>query len=500
MTAGRDALARAYLARAYEARWLIAVSAAFILTQLVFGSPHMGLGWDETVYISQVSPHVPTEYFSPPRARGITLLPAPLLRLTSSVVALRLYLTVLAAVGLVIAYWPWLALVRARIVALAALFLTGLWVVQFYGDQVMPNLYVAYGAVAATGWFLRAVLDKGRAWMGLAAALAFMTLMRPPDALFLAATLLVAALAVKAWRRRGPAVAIVTGTAAGLIPWLVESWVRFGGPLERLRLSGRTEGGMGFHPEAIWYQLKALNGPTLCRPCGGAIRWNHPELAAWWLILPILTAAGVMIAARTGRRDSAVTAAVCGAVLAIPYLFTLRYAAPRFLIPTYALLAVPVGILFDAALAWARERNRVLVAGVALLIGTQLVTQNAVLRHRIADQDKGRAATVRLARRLAALGITAPCVVAGRQGPYLGFYTGCASAATSEDNPYVTHATILRTARTSCSMAFLTSGKKHLSYLTGWSEHPYTDAGTHWSIYVAPRSSESGTCARAALS
>src|SRR6266700_2873797 len=124
-------------------------------------SSHCTWGWAGTVYVSQVSPHALTEYFSPPRARGITFLAAPLVGLTSSVTALRLYMTTLASAGLVVAYWPWLALLRARIVALAALLLTGLWVVQFYGGQVMPNLYVAYGAVAATGYFLRLVLGKG---------------------------------------------------------------------------------------------------------------------------------------------------------------------------------------------------------------------------------------------------------------------------------------------------------------------------------------------------
>ncbi len=471
---------------------LIVVAFAYALAQVLFGSPHMALGWDETVYVSQLSTHVPTEYFSPPRARGITLLLAPVVALTTSVVALRLYMTVLATAGLLVAYWPWLALLRARAVALGALLLTGLWVVQFYADQVMPNLYVAYGAVAATGWFLRAVLRRGghrRAVIGLAAALAFMTLMRPPDAVLLAAMLLAAALAVRAWRQRWPVVAVITGTAAGLAPWLVESWASFGGPLERLRLSGRTEGGMGLHPEALWYELKALNGPTLCRPCGSSIGWHHPELGLWWFCLPVLVVLGVWAAGRSGVRTVTGAAAVAGALLAVPYLFTLQYAAPRFLIPAYALLALPVGVLVDAVPAMVQGRRRILVGcGVGLLIAVQLVTQNFVLRHRVADQNTSRAQTTALARRLAALGLHRPCVVAGRQGPYVGYYTGCATAATSEDNPYVTPATILRAAQRSCSMAVLSGGRLgYLTGLTGWSEHSFTDAGTHWSIYMAPR-------------
>lgn len=53
--------------------WLAAVAAAFTLTQLVLVVPGLGLGWDETVYVSQVSPQAPAAFFSAPRARGITL-------------------------------------------------------------------------------------------------------------------------------------------------------------------------------------------------------------------------------------------------------------------------------------------------------------------------------------------------------------------------------------------------------------------------------------------
>lgn len=55
-----------------------AVTAAFTLAQLVLVRPDLGLGWDETVYVSQVSGHVPAAYFSAPRSRGISLLVAPI--------------------------------------------------------------------------------------------------------------------------------------------------------------------------------------------------------------------------------------------------------------------------------------------------------------------------------------------------------------------------------------------------------------------------------------
>src|SRR5690242_9374550 len=137
-----------------DAWWLIAVAGCYAVAQIVFVSPHLLLGWDETVYLSQVNPQVPSEYFSPPRFRGISYLVAPVGVFTHNVVVIRLYMTALSAAGLVVAFWPWLRLVGPRVVALAAVLFSGLWVVQFYGTQVMPNMFDALCAVAATGWFL----------------------------------------------------------------------------------------------------------------------------------------------------------------------------------------------------------------------------------------------------------------------------------------------------------------------------------------------------------
>ncbi|MEU9158052.1 hypothetical protein AB0D59_47895, partial [Streptomyces sp. NPDC048417] len=48
--------------RARAEPWLAAVAAAFTLAQLALVRPDLGLGWDETVYVSQVSGHVPAAY------------------------------------------------------------------------------------------------------------------------------------------------------------------------------------------------------------------------------------------------------------------------------------------------------------------------------------------------------------------------------------------------------------------------------------------------------
>src|SRR5580692_8330603 len=73
---------------------------AFAAAQLLFVSLRMGLSWDETVYVSQVSGHAPAAWFDPARARGVPLIVAPVALLTSSVTALRVYLAVLSGLGL----------------------------------------------------------------------------------------------------------------------------------------------------------------------------------------------------------------------------------------------------------------------------------------------------------------------------------------------------------------------------------------------------------------
>src|SRR4051812_37221686 len=84
-----------------------AVAVFYGLIQFVV-TRRVPLGWDETVYVSQVARGVPRAVFSAPRARGVVLLVAPVSLITTSVTALRGYLGVLSAAGLFLAYWPWL--------------------------------------------------------------------------------------------------------------------------------------------------------------------------------------------------------------------------------------------------------------------------------------------------------------------------------------------------------------------------------------------------------
>ncbi len=142
--------------------WLAAVAAAFVLAQLVVVGPGMGLGWDESVYVSQVSSHAPASFFSAPRARGISLLVAPVAGWSSSTPLLRVYLALLAGLGLYLALRAWRGLFPVRVLALGGALFASLWVTVFYGPQAMPNYWVAVGALAGVGCFLQAQMDRTR--------------------------------------------------------------------------------------------------------------------------------------------------------------------------------------------------------------------------------------------------------------------------------------------------------------------------------------------------
>jgi hypothetical protein len=420
--------------------WLVVVAVAFTAAQLAFVVPKLALSWDETVYISQVSVHAPAAFFDPARARGIPLLVAPVALLTSSVVALRVYLALASGIGLFLALLAWRPLRPTWQLAIGGVFFAGLWTTQYYGPQAMPDLWVAFSALAAVGFFLRSVAlpvpptggagptaRPGR-WplAGLAFCIGVAALVRPGDALYLSAALGIAVLAVRAWRSWPLLVAIAAGFAAGAVEWVIEAYVRFGGPMERLHLAGAEQGGFGFH-FAIWDELRALNGPTLCRPCTVGLR--YPEIDLWWLALPVLVVLGAIAARRAGRMSSSVLAAACALAIAFQYLFLIGYAAPRFLLPAYALLAIPVSDLVAGLITGVRKDLR---PGVIALIGVvavvQLMVQNDVLGHQVSEKATYFGSYGIIANDLHRLGVRSPdCHIKGTQYIPIAFYAGCHS-------------------------------------------------------------------------
>ncbi|MET8246413.1 hypothetical protein ABZV31_19525 [Streptomyces sp. NPDC005202] len=458
---------------------LAAVAAAFTLAQLLLVRPGMGLGWDETVYVSQVSPHAPAAFFSAPRARGVPLLVAPVASWSSSTALLRVYLALLSGLALYLALRVWRDRFPSRVLAVAGALFASLWVTLFYGPQAMPNYWVAVGALVCAGCFLRARADRGdhAALWGLVVGAALMAWMRPMDAVWAVLPLLVLAVLERHWR---PLAALLAGLVAGAAEWVIEAYVSYGGLLQRLSDASAIQGGLGRHL-AVTDQLRSLGGRALCRPCTGAM--PNPVIIAWWFVLPLLALLGLAVALRARRMAPTLVPLACAATAAFPYLFMIGYAAPRFLLPAYALLALPVA---DALVHLVPAPNRtwrpVTVTLVALGLAGHLAVQYAVLAHTVDRTTADHRAWDRTATELHRLGVRPPCLLTGEQAVPIAFYTGCSSAATQGHNANTTEAGIERTARKMPVAALTTAHGSPPAYARTWPSHRFGSLR----LYVAP--------------
>ncbi|MFF4535452.1 hypothetical protein [Streptomyces aureus] len=461
---------------------LALVAAAFVLAQLVLVRPGMGLGWDETVYVSQVSPHAPAAFFSAPRARGVPLLVAPVAAWSSSTPLLRIYLALLSGLGLFVALRVWRGLFPVRVVALAGGLFATLWVTLFYGPQAMPNYWVAIGALVCVGCFLRAQTggrDRVALWgTGLGAAL--MAWMRPPDAVWVTLPLLVLAVAAPRWRRARPLLALVGGLLAGAAEWIVEAYVSYGGLGQRLSDGSRIQGGLGWNI-AVGDQMRSLGGRVLCRPCNGGM--PNPVVMTWWFVLPLIAALGLVIAIRARRPAPTLLLLACATTAGIPYLFMIGYAAPRFLLPLYALAAIPVAdALVHLVTARGGRWRPVLVTLVAAGLAGHLAVQFAVLQatvRRTTDSHHGWAVTAAALHRL---GVRPPCALTGHQSVPIAFYAGCSSVATGGHNANATAAGIARSARRMPVAVVTVPGAEPPGYARAWAPHRAGDVD----VYVSP--------------
>ncbi|MGW5475177.1 hypothetical protein [Streptomyces sp. NPDC004008] len=464
------------------------VASAFTLAQLVLVGPGMGLGWDETVYVSQVSAHAPAAYFSAPRARGISLLVAPVTLWSSSTALLRAYLAVLAGAALYLALRSWRGLFPVRVLVFGGALFASLWITLFYGPQAMPNYWVAIGALAGTGCFLRAhadPTDRAAVW-GVAVSAALMAWMRPTDALWIATPLLVVVVFLRRWRRRALLNALSAGLVVGAAEWITEAYVAdYGGLVRRLSEGSRIQGGLGWDI-AVADQLRSLAGRALCRPCTGPL--PNPAVTAWWFALPLLAVLAAFVAVGDRRPARTLVPLACAATAAFPYLFLIGYAAPRFLLPAYALLAIPVADgLLDLVTA-PDGRWRPLVGSlVALGLAGHLVVQFTVLHRTVARTDADRHGWSRTVAELHRLGVRPPCLLTGNDSVPIAFYAGCSSAATSGSNTNSTPAGITRAAQR-MPVAFLgTSTGRPPAYTHGWPAHSFDGIR----LYIAPRTSPS---------
>lgn len=470
------------LRRPHGQQWLALVAGAFTLAQLILVRPGMGLGWDETVYVSQVGSHSPAAFFSAPRARGVSLLVAPIASWSSSTALLRVYLAVLSGLGLFVALRAWRGLFPTRVLAAAGALFATLWVTLFYGPQAMPNYWVAIGALACVGCFQRAQadrFDRAALWgVGLSAAL--MAWMRPTDAVYVTLPLFFLVVCVRRWRRPRLLVALVAGLVAGAGEWVVEAYVSYGGLAQRLSDGSKIQGGLGWNI-AFGDQMRSLGGRVLCRPCTGSM--PAPPVMLWWFALPVVAVLGAVIAVKARRGVKSLLPLACAALVGFPYLFMIGYAAPRFLLPVYILLAIPAAdALIHLVTAPGGGRRPVAATLVALGLAGHLAVQFAVLQHTVHGTTVSHEDWADTATQLHRLGVKPPCMLTGYEDVPIAFYTGCSSVDTVGHNANTTVDAIVRAGQRLPVGVLLTPGQKPPVYARTWEAHRVG----RLMVYVAP--------------
>jgi hypothetical protein len=382
--------------------WLLGVAAAFTASVIAFTPLHQGFSWDETVYVSQISQHAPAMPWAAERARGMALLVAPVTLLTGSPMALRLYLALLAGLGLALGLLAWRGLRPAWVLALAGVLFGGLWIAQAEAPLVFPNFWVAVGGLSGVGLFLRGVTrlaSPRQVLILLTAATAFTAVMRPADALFIFTPLIVAALAYKEWRSPFVLLALISGLALGLGEWLVEAYVYFGGLFPRLRGVSAASGGTGLH---------LLNGFRLLN---GRASWSYPGILAWWAVFLLLALVGVWAVSRRQGWLFALVPLICAISVYALYSFP-NLVSARYLLPSWILLAIPVADGIARISVRAAGRLRLAGATVAMVfLLAELVSQHVVFATEMASRQAAIGANDKVISELRHLELRPPCVV-----------------------------------------------------------------------------------------
>jgi hypothetical protein len=282
-----------------------------------------------------------------------------------------------------------------------------------------------------------------------------------------------------------PAAAVVGGVVLGWVPWVVEAYVRFGGLGNRLRLASRIQGGTS--PRiAIGTALRGVDGPLLCRPCDRPV----PTLGALvWVVGALAVVTAVATAARYGHAAPTYLATAVGAALAFPYLFLVHYTAPRFLLPAYAVLALPVA---DGLLVWARwlasvSGRRAALAAIAVAVALFGATQVRLATTTAGAQLPLQRGWRVLSARLAADGLRPPCAVGGAQAPLLAYPARCVARLRTGFDPNGTPRALLRQARHE-PVAVVDYGVKPRPFYArhGWRRVTLAISRRHWTAYLSP--------------
>ncbi len=360
------------------------------------------------------------------RARGVSFLAAPVAALTTSVTALRVWLALLSGLGLFLALRTWRPCCRRGCSPGG----------RPVRDPVDGAVLRAAGRAQPVGGvrrFRRRRLlparrprppaSPGPCWAS-GAAVAFVALMRPSDAVPLVLVLA----RRRCWCRVAAPGAVgraCRGAAAGSAEWVIEAYVRYGGLAARLDRASEIQGELGLYI-AVDDHVRALGGRTLCRPCD--VPWRNPVTGLWFLVLPLCVAGGVRAAAGTPAPHARGPG----------HRGRVRTRAP---LPVHRRLRRPCASCSRrtscspcrsrcSSCAWrtpALRRRRALLGVCVLALLAHLAIQYKVLDSVTRRVRTDTVTLTRIAEQLHAHGVRPPCVVSGEDAVRIAYRAGCAS-------------------------------------------------------------------------
>jgi hypothetical protein len=248
-------------------------------------------------------------------------------------------------------------------------------------------------------------------------------------------------------------VAIVVGQIVGWAPWVIESFARFNGPLSRLRLSAASLGGTHVYPDLslvrvyvrLWSSgdeaAVSLDVPRKLR--GGAVTIATHHLSAisvvatiWWIAATaaiILAILGAVLARwdKEGIGRLVLIPLLVGLSVGFPYLFMMRYAQLRFLLPAVGLIALPVayGVLQLGSLRIPPLRALGPTVAVALLLALVGIQMAKAPQYDTAA-SRAYAFDSSIVQQLRDEGVSHPCAVGGDASFAVAYQAGCESLHT----------------------------------------------------------------------
>lgn len=404
--------------------WLILVTGAFLAAELTPALLRMPLGTDEITYIARTSVRVSGVMLPPVHGQGAGLLAAPVTLVTQSLLVIRIWMALLSAAGLFLALLCWRGLRPMWVLALAGLILASLAITQDSGVQIYPDWWGALGVLALTGLLLQAVSRgmRGRLVLPLiAVASLVIVVMRPQNLVFIMGPAALAVIVVPGWRQLRILAAMAAGTGLGFLQWIIGAYVWYGGLAERLHGAGQEPPAFKLY-FSLGTQVKVLSGPWYCVPPRECQGWVMPWESVWWVAFLGVSILGLAICWRTAARGSAVLAAVTAVWVIVFYTFLVPFGAPRYLLPSLALMS----ILSADAIAWLVREARWRRTGVAfacLFLLSGIISQRIVLQHLARAEQAGRPYLAK-ADRLRDLGVQPPCVVVPTP---VAYYLGCSA-------------------------------------------------------------------------